>query len=106
MPVDTVGALLVDEDVPLLVDILDRIESVPLGSEADLGQVAGRLFAAMRTLDAAGCDAIYIRALGTSGLRPGDPGPPDARGPRRRRRLAALTRPRIIALRTATFHFQ
>ncbi len=40
----------------------------PLGSEADLGQVAGRLFAAMRTLDAAGCEAIYVRALGTSGL--------------------------------------
>ena len=63
-----VGVLLVDEDAPLLADLHDQIESVPLGSEADLGQVAGRLFAAMRTLDAAGCDAIYVRALGTAGL--------------------------------------
>ncbi len=63
-----VGVLLVDEDAPLLADLLDRVESARLGSEADLGQVAGRLFAAMRTLDAAGCDAIYVRSLGTSGL--------------------------------------
>ena len=63
-----VGVLLVDEDAPLLVDLRDRVELAPLGSEADLAQVAGRLFAAMRSLDAAGCDAIYVRALGTTGL--------------------------------------
>jgi L-threonylcarbamoyladenylate synthase len=63
-----VGVLLVAEDAPLLDDLRDRIEIAELGSEADLGQVAGRLFAAMRTLDAAGCDAIYVRALDTSGL--------------------------------------
>jgi L-threonylcarbamoyladenylate synthase len=39
-----------------------------LGSESDLAQVAGRLFAALRNLDAAGCDTIYARALGTSGF--------------------------------------
>jgi len=63
-----VGVLLVDEDASLLADLLDRIETVRLGSEAVLGEVAGRLFAAMRALDSAGCDAIYARSLGTAGL--------------------------------------
>lgn len=63
-----VGVLLVDEDAPLLEDLRDQISVEPLGSEAELGQVASRLFAAMRSLDAAGCDAIYVRALDTSGL--------------------------------------
>lgn len=63
-----VGALLVDEDAPLLADLAERVQLVSLGSEADLSQAAGRLFAAMRDLDAAGCDAIYARALGTSGF--------------------------------------
>jgi L-threonylcarbamoyladenylate synthase len=63
-----VGVLLVDEDAPLFADLGRRIQTIHLGSEADLGQVAGRLFAAMRALDAAGCDAIYARALGTSGF--------------------------------------
>ena len=64
-----VGVLLVDEDVSLRGRSAGaRSGSVALGSEADLAQVAGRLFAAMRDLDAAGCDAIYARALGTSGL--------------------------------------
>ena len=49
-----VGALLVDEDVPLLADLAHHIKVVALGSEADLPAVAGRLFAAMRDLDAAG----------------------------------------------------
>jgi L-threonylcarbamoyladenylate synthase len=73
-----VGALLVDEDVPLLADLGEPVQRpdgrtsgvriVALGSETDMAQVAGRLFAAMRDLDAAGCDAIYARAPGTSGL--------------------------------------
>jgi L-threonylcarbamoyladenylate synthase len=63
-----VGALLVDEDVSLLADVGETVRIVALGSESDLAQVAGRLFAAMRDLDAAGCDAIYTRALGTSGF--------------------------------------
>jgi L-threonylcarbamoyladenylate synthase len=63
-----VGVLLVDEDAPLLSDLRDRIAVVSLGSESDLGTIAGHLFAAMRTLDAAGCDAIYVRSLGMSGL--------------------------------------
>jgi L-threonylcarbamoyladenylate synthase len=63
-----VGVLLVDEDAPLLADLRDRIHTVRLGSERELSQVGGRLFAAMRELDAAGCDAIYARSLGTSGL--------------------------------------
>jgi L-threonylcarbamoyladenylate synthase len=63
-----VGALLVDEDLPLVADLGDTLRVVPLGSEADLAQVAGRLFAALRDLDAAGCDSIYTRALGRSGF--------------------------------------
>jgi L-threonylcarbamoyladenylate synthase len=63
-----VGLLLIDEDAPLFEDLADRIEAILLGSESDLSQVAGRLFAAMRALDAAGCDAIYARSLCTSGL--------------------------------------
>jgi L-threonylcarbamoyladenylate synthase len=63
-----VGALLVDEDLPLVDDLASRIVVERLGSETDLGAVAGRLFAAMRSLDAAGCDAIYVRSLGTAGF--------------------------------------
>jgi L-threonylcarbamoyladenylate synthase len=63
-----VGLLLVDEDAPLFEDLADRIETIRLGSESDLSQVGVRLFAAMRSLDASGCDAIYARSLGTSGL--------------------------------------
>jgi L-threonylcarbamoyladenylate synthase len=63
-----VGALLVEEDLPLLADLMGRVRVVSLGSQADLSQAAGRLFAGMRELDAAGCDAIYARALGTAGF--------------------------------------
>jgi L-threonylcarbamoyladenylate synthase len=45
-----------------------HLRIVSLGSEADLSQAATRLFAGMRDLDAAGCDAIYARALGTTGF--------------------------------------
>jgi L-threonylcarbamoyladenylate synthase len=64
----SVGALLVDEDVPLLADLAGRVRVARLGSESDLAGVAAGLFAAMRDLDAAGCDAIYARALGTAGF--------------------------------------
>ncbi len=63
-----VGVLLVDEDWPLLDGLAERVQVFRLGSEADLAQVAGQLFAAMRALDAAGCTAIYARSLGTSGF--------------------------------------
>ncbi|MGE3911871.1 MAG: L-threonylcarbamoyladenylate synthase [Chloroflexota bacterium] len=63
-----VGALLVDEDLPLVTDIGDSIRLERLGSERDLSAVAGRLFAALRDLDAAGCEAIYARSFGTAGL--------------------------------------
>ena len=63
-----VGALLVDEDLSLVADLAPRIAVERLGSEADLSAVAGRLFAAMRALDAAGCDAIYVRSFGTAGF--------------------------------------
>jgi L-threonylcarbamoyladenylate synthase len=63
-----VGVLLLDEDAPLLADLAERLQVAPLGSERDLAGVAGRLFAAMRSLDAAGCDAIYARSTGTAGL--------------------------------------
>src|SRR5215216_5902693 len=56
------------EDLELVSDPGETVRVVRLGSESDLAQVAGRLFAALRDLDAAGCDAIYTRALGTSGL--------------------------------------
>jgi L-threonylcarbamoyladenylate synthase len=63
-----VGTLLVDEDAPLVADLRDHIQVAVLGSEADLGAVAGRLFAAMRNLDAAGCEAIFARDLGSAGF--------------------------------------
>jgi L-threonylcarbamoyladenylate synthase len=63
-----VGVLLLDEDAPLLAAHMEQVHAAPLGSEGDLSAVAGRLFAAMRALDAAGCDAIYARATGTAGL--------------------------------------
>jgi L-threonylcarbamoyladenylate synthase len=63
-----VGVLLLDEDAPLLADLADRLQLAPLGSERDLASVAGHLFAAMRTLDAAGCDAIYARTTDTAGV--------------------------------------
>src|SRR3954451_110302 len=63
-----VGVLLVDEDAPLIADLDVALYVVRLGSERDLSQVAGQLFAGLRELDAAGCEAIYARALGTAGL--------------------------------------
>jgi L-threonylcarbamoyladenylate synthase len=63
-----VGVLAVDEDAAALADLARRARVIRLGSERELGQVAGRLFAAMRELDAAGCDAIYARAVESSGL--------------------------------------
>lgn len=63
-----VGVLQVDEDADLLADLHDRLRVEQLGSETDLGRVAGRLFAAMRDLDAAGCDTMYARDLGSAGF--------------------------------------
>lgn len=63
-----VGVLVVDEDMPLLADLTPLPQLARLGSEGDLAGVAGRLFAGLRDLDAAGCEAIYARSLGTAGL--------------------------------------
>jgi L-threonylcarbamoyladenylate synthase len=63
-----VGVLVVDEDMPLLADLAPTPQLVHLGSESDLAGVAGRLFAGLRDLDAASCEAIYARSLGTAGL--------------------------------------
>jgi L-threonylcarbamoyladenylate synthase len=63
-----VGLLVADEDVASFADLAERLRTIALGSECDLGQVAHRLFAALRELDAAGCDAIYARSFGTRGL--------------------------------------
>lgn len=63
-----VGLLLVDEDADAFADLADRVQVVRLGSERDLQAVARRLFAAMRDLDAAGCDALFARSVGTSGF--------------------------------------
>ncbi|MCC7368723.1 MAG: threonylcarbamoyl-AMP synthase [Chloroflexi bacterium] len=64
----TAGALLVDEDLPLVAGVSPAPTVVHLGSERDLAAVAGRLFAGLRELDAHGCEAIYARSLGTAGL--------------------------------------
>ena len=63
-----VGVLLLDEDAPLLADLADQLQVAPLGSERNLASVAAHLFAAMRSLDAAGCDAMYARTTGSAGL--------------------------------------
>jgi L-threonylcarbamoyladenylate synthase len=63
-----VGLLLMDEDTDLFADLAGRITTIGLGSERDLSRVASGLFAALRDLDAAGCDAIYVRSVGTAGL--------------------------------------
>jgi L-threonylcarbamoyladenylate synthase len=66
------GLLLTDEDAAALADLIsaagDRLRSVKLGSARDLGEVAHGLFAALRELDAAGCDVIYARDFGTTGF--------------------------------------
>lgn len=68
-----VGAMVVDEDMPLLAGLPSQSQSqavqlVHLGSETDLVGVARRLFAGLRDLDAAGCEVIYARSFGTAGL--------------------------------------
>ena len=63
-----VGLLLAEEDAPSFADLSGQVTCITLGSERDLGRVARRLFAALRELDAAGCDAIYARSFGTAGL--------------------------------------
>jgi L-threonylcarbamoyladenylate synthase len=66
------GLLVADEDAEALADLTAGgprdVRVVALGSEDDLEGVARRLFAALRDLDAAGCDAIYARSFGTGGL--------------------------------------
>ena len=65
------GLLVADEDAAALADLSDDdsgVRIVTLGSERDLESVARRLFSALRDLDAAGCDAIYARSFGTTGL--------------------------------------
>jgi L-threonylcarbamoyladenylate synthase len=61
-----VGALLVAEDADLVAGLPVTVGW--LGSEADLEQVATRLFAAMRSVDASGVEVIGARSLGESGL--------------------------------------
>jgi L-threonylcarbamoyladenylate synthase len=46
----------------------DRAIVEHLGSEQNLGAVAGRLFAAMRDLDARGADVMVARGFGEAGL--------------------------------------
>ncbi|MCC6178511.1 MAG: threonylcarbamoyl-AMP synthase [Chloroflexi bacterium] len=62
------GVLMADEDVPAFSDLGGRICVEHLGSTRDLGEIARRLFAALRSLDAAGCNAIYARSFGSAGL--------------------------------------
>jgi L-threonylcarbamoyladenylate synthase len=62
----TVGALLVDEDVDLLAGLPVRVAR--LGSERRPAVVGESLFRALRDLDAAGVDVIAARDIGTAGL--------------------------------------
>ncbi len=59
-----VGALIADEDRPLLQDI--HLET--LGSRNDLAKIARALFAAMRRLDSLGVDVILARSFGSTGI--------------------------------------
>jgi L-threonylcarbamoyladenylate synthase len=61
-----VGLLLPDEDAALLADLDADIES--LGPAGDPRAVAGRLYAALRALDARRPDLILARDLGEAGI--------------------------------------
>ncbi|HSV86000.1 MAG TPA: L-threonylcarbamoyladenylate synthase [Levilinea sp.] len=61
-----VGVLAVDEDAEDFRDL--GIQLAALGSTSDLSQVAHRLYAAIRELDAAGVEFILARSYGTQGL--------------------------------------
>lgn len=63
-----IGALLADEDLPLVDGLTRQPSIVGLGSETDLATIASRLFDGLRQLDAAGCEAVYARTFGTAGL--------------------------------------
>lgn len=61
-----VGLLVADEDAALLA--APGLDIEPLGSAADLDQVARRLYAALRNLDARHPDVILTRDFGDAGL--------------------------------------
>jgi L-threonylcarbamoyladenylate synthase len=65
------GLILADEDLNALTDLAappNGAYIIGIGSEHGLERVAHNLFAALRDLDAYGCDVIYVRSFVTSGL--------------------------------------
>lgn len=65
-----VGVLLTGEDVDAFAEFGDAIERRVLGSRSDTRAIARRLFAAIRSLDAAGVDAILVADFGDDDLGP------------------------------------
>ncbi len=61
-----VGLLVPDEDAALLADL--GADAEPLGPQGDSAAVAGRLYAALRALDARRPDLILARDLGEFGI--------------------------------------
>ncbi|MEP7290111.1 MAG: L-threonylcarbamoyladenylate synthase [Chloroflexota bacterium] len=61
-----VGLLIADEDFPALSSL--NVPTVSLGSLTDLPQVARRLYAGLRDLDATGVDLILARAYPSDGM--------------------------------------
>jgi L-threonylcarbamoyladenylate synthase len=64
----TVGLMLPDEEREPFVAL--PVQLARLGSSAQLEQVAARLFSAMRELDRAGVDVMFVREFGGEGLGP------------------------------------
>ncbi len=62
-----IGLLICDEDAASL-DALGAAIFERLGPCADLPEIASRLYAGLRTLDAAGVDVICVREFGPAGL--------------------------------------
>jgi L-threonylcarbamoyladenylate synthase len=62
------GVLALDEDAAVLAGCGPGLRVARLGSVADAGEVGRRLFAAMRELDGAELDVIFVRSMGEGGL--------------------------------------
>lgn len=63
---ERVGALVPDDEAPSLAAA--GVEVVALGARDDLAEIARRLYAGLRALDALGVDRIVAHTFGTSGL--------------------------------------
>lgn len=65
-----IGLLLLSETIDVLSDLIDLNKYIvkSLGSSEDLSQGANRLFDALRSFDAEGCDMIYAEAPEEKGI--------------------------------------